>query len=67
VKFEVTKVGTEQQGAGEFMPMVANDGPHYGDNIKLFGPNEGELKWVVRCSSSGAKARKRGSHASDCA
>ena len=20
------------------MPMVANDGPHYGDNVKLFGP-----------------------------
>jgi len=59
VKFEVTKVGTEQKGAGEFKPMVANDGPHYGDNIKLFGPNEGELKWVVRGSSSGAKARKR--------
>ena len=26
VRFEVTKVGTTQKVAGEFMPMVANDG-----------------------------------------
>ncbi len=27
VKFEVTKTGTNQKVEGEFMPMVANDGP----------------------------------------
>ena len=41
VKFEVTKVGTPQKVAGEFMPMVAIDGPHYADYIKLVGPARG--------------------------
>ena len=25
------------------MPMVANDGPHYGDNVKLQGPGKYKL------------------------
>ena len=29
------------------MPMVANDGPHYGDNIKLMGPGKYHLKYTV--------------------
>ena len=45
VKFEVTKTGTTQKVEGEFMPMVANDGPHYGDNIKLFGPGKYHVKF----------------------
>ena len=40
VKFEVSKMGGEFKVAGDFMPMVANDGPHYGDNIKLAGPGK---------------------------
>lgn len=40
VKYEVTKVGGSQKISGDFMPMVANDGPHYGDNFKLMGPGE---------------------------
>lgn len=47
VKFEVTKVGSTQKVAGEFMPMVANDGPHYGDNIKLFGPGKYHVKYTI--------------------
>lgn len=47
VKFEVSKVGTTQTVAGEFMPMVANDGPHYGDNIKLFGPGKYHVKYTI--------------------
>ena len=47
VKFEVSKIGTTQKIAGEFMPMVANDGPHYGDNIKLFGPGKYRLKYTI--------------------
>lgn len=47
VKFEVSKVGSTQKVEGEFMPMVANDGPHYGDNIKLFGPGKYHVKYTI--------------------
>lgn len=47
VKYELTKIGSAQKASGEFMPMVANDGPHYGENIKLFGPGKYHLKYSV--------------------
>ena len=33
--------------SGELMPMVANDGPHYGDNVKLMGPGAYKLTLTV--------------------
>lgn len=56
VKFEVTKQGTNQKVAGDFMPMVANDGPHYGDNIKLFGPGKYHVKFTVLPPSANTHA-----------
>jgi uncharacterized protein involved in high-affinity Fe2+ transport len=44
VTYELTKVGTTQTVKGDLMAMVANDGPHYGDNVKLFGPGKYHLK-----------------------
>ena len=38
VNYEIQKVGSQNVQKGTFMPMVANDGPHYGENIKLEGP-----------------------------
>ena len=29
------------------MPMVANDGPHYGDNVKLQGPGKYKMTLVI--------------------
>ena len=29
------------------MPMVASDGPHYGDNVKLMGPGKYKLQVTV--------------------
>jgi uncharacterized protein involved in high-affinity Fe2+ transport len=43
VKYDIAKVGTDKTIHGVFMPMTAQDGPHYGDNIKLMGPG----KYVV--------------------
>jgi periplasmic iron binding protein len=43
VKFVLTKLDDNQVVKGDFMPMVANDGPHYGDNVKLFGPGKYKL------------------------
>lgn len=54
VKYEVTKVGANQKAAGELMPMVANDGAHYGANVKLFGPGKYQVKYSI--SPPGANA-----------
>ena len=51
VRFEAVKLDgdkpTDQKVSGMLMPMVANDGPHYGDNVKLFGPGRYRLKFTV--------------------
>lgn len=47
VSYELTKDGSGQVIKGEMMPMVANDGPHYGDNVKLMGPGKYKLKLTV--------------------
>jgi uncharacterized protein involved in high-affinity Fe2+ transport len=47
VKFEIAKLGSDWKHGGDFMPMVANDGPHYGDNIKLDGPGKYSVKYTI--------------------
>ena len=47
VKYILTKQGETQTRSGDFMPMVANDGPHYGDNVKLMGPGRYKLKLTI--------------------
>lgn len=47
VKFEIEKIGGDWKQSGTFMPMVANDGPHYGDNIKLAGPGKYRVKYTI--------------------
>ena len=49
VKYELIHEGDNKTLKGDFMPMVANDGPHYGDNVKLFGP--GKYKLILTISS----------------
>lgn len=56
VKFELTKVGSSFKLEGDLMPMVANDGPHYGDNVKLDGPGKYKLKFTVQPPSANAHA-----------
>jgi hypothetical protein len=43
LRYELVKIDSGEKVAGELMPMVANDGPHYGDNAKLFGPGKYRL------------------------
>nr|CAH1739137.1 Periplasmic protein p19 involved in high-affinity Fe2+ transport [Rubrivivax gelatinosus S1]CAH2389702.1 Periplasmic protein p19 involved in high-affinity Fe2+ transport [Rubrivivax gelatinosus S1] len=48
IKYEITKVGGS--GApitGDMMAMVASDGPHYGDNVKLQGPGKYKVKYTI--------------------
>ncbi|MEW9899634.1 iron transporter [Chitinivorax sp. PXF-14] len=47
IKYEITKQGGADKIAGDFMPMVANDGPHYGDNVKLKGPGKYKLRLTI--------------------
>ncbi len=47
VKYEISKLNGGAKIAGEFMPMVASDGPHYGDNIKLAGPGRYRVKYLI--------------------
>lgn len=47
VKFELSKTGGNFKIAGDLMPMVASDGAHYGDNVKLDGPGKYKLKLTV--------------------
>jgi uncharacterized protein involved in high-affinity Fe2+ transport len=56
VKFEIQKVGSDKVQKGTFMPMVANDGPHYGDNVKLEGPGKYKLKYVISPPDAGGHA-----------
>lgn len=46
VSYEVTRQGGETV-KGVFVPMVASDGPHYGDNVKLFGPGKYTVKYTI--------------------
>lgn len=45
---------TDQTISGALMPMVANDGPHYGDNVKLFGPGRYRLTLTVAPPGKGS-------------
>ena len=45
VHYELSKGNWSQKG--DLMPMVASDGPHYGDNVKLAGPGKYHLKLIV--------------------
>ncbi|MEI2734284.1 MAG: iron transporter [Rhodoblastus sp.] len=55
VNYELTREGGPTQ-KGAFMPMVANDGPHYGDNVKLSGPGKYKLKLVIAPPSANTHA-----------
>jgi uncharacterized protein involved in high-affinity Fe2+ transport len=60
VKYEITKLPNGETVKGEMMPMVANDGPHYGDNVKLAGPGKYKVKFTVLPPS--AKENPHGNH-----
>src|SRR4030067_2605864 len=52
VQFELKKEGSADTVSGELMPMVANDGAHYGDNVKLKGPGKDKLKYRIHPTSA---------------
>ena len=47
VAYTLTKDGGTAPITGTFMAMVASDGPHYGDNVKLDGPGRYHLQYTI--------------------
>lgn len=47
VSYRLQKVGADWESVGTFMAMVANDGPHYGANVKLDGPGKYRLTYRI--------------------
>jgi hypothetical protein len=47
IDYKLTKKSSGEEISGHMMPMVANDGPHYGDNVKLLGPGAYKLELKV--------------------
>jgi uncharacterized protein involved in high-affinity Fe2+ transport len=53
VAYVLTKQGADMPIRGVLMPMVASDGPHYGDNVKLDGPGRYHLQLTVSADMDG--------------
>lgn len=47
IRYALVKKGSDEKIEGDFHPMVANDGPHYGDNVKLMGPGKYQLTFTI--------------------
>jgi uncharacterized protein involved in high-affinity Fe2+ transport len=47
IHFSVTKTDNDYETGGVLIPMAANDGPHYGNNVKLDGPGKYTLQLHV--------------------
>lgn len=56
VDYELTREGSDKKLSGVLMPMTANDGPHYGDNVKLLGPGKYRLKLTIKPPSMNPEA-----------
>ena len=47
VAYKLVKEGTGEEISGMMGAMVANDGPHYGDNVKLAGLGKYKLTLII--------------------
>ncbi|MDG4880460.1 iron transporter [Mesorhizobium sp. WSM4884] len=57
IEYVLTKLVDNRQTGGVLMPMVASDGPHYGDNVKLMGPGKYSLSYTISFGASGGHAQ----------
>jgi uncharacterized protein involved in high-affinity Fe2+ transport len=60
IRYEITKLPGGEKITGDFMPMVASDGPHYGDNVTLAGPGKYAVKYTIYAPN--AKENAMGQH-----
>jgi len=47
IDYRIEKNGSDWFTSGTLLPMVANDGPHYGSNVKLEGVGKYSIKFRV--------------------
>ena len=47
IKYKLKKLDDGQVIEGNFMPMNASDGPHYGANVKMLGAGKYELSYAI--------------------
>ena len=47
IEYTLIKLEGGERVSGSFMPMVANDGPHYGDNVKMMGMGKYKLSLTI--------------------
>jgi uncharacterized protein involved in high-affinity Fe2+ transport len=47
ISYHIRKKGSDWSAVGSFKPMIASDGPHYGDNIKLNGPGAYDVTYHI--------------------
>jgi len=52
VHYQLEKIGSHFHERGELVPMTAGDGPHYANNIKMDGPGQYHLTYVIDPPSS---------------
>lgn len=57
ITYTLTNTDTGKTQSGTFMPMVASDGPHYGDNIKMLGVGNYKLVFHIEPPSKGGMHR----------
>lgn len=57
INYTLTNVDTGKTQKGAFMPMVAGDGPHYGDNIKMMGAGNYKLTYSIEPPSKAGMHR----------
>jgi uncharacterized protein involved in high-affinity Fe2+ transport len=53
VDYAISKTGSDFKVAGKLVPMAANDGPHYGENVKLTGPGKYTVKMTFKPAVGG--------------
>jgi len=53
ISYELTKKGSSFKKTGKLVPMVASDGPHYGDNVKMDGPGKYHVAYRIAPGAHG--------------
>ncbi len=45
IGYTIEKAGSDWRSTGTLRPMIAKDGPHYAENVKMCGPGEYKLTY----------------------
>lgn len=53
IDYTLTKKGSTWTKQGKLVPMVASDGPHYGDNVKMDGPGKYHVVYKISPAANG--------------